>query len=248
MDWLIPTVMGLLLLWGFVHLLTRYTFWLPWRSSSYPRLLMYHQVNKGKASGMNCPPERFESHLRWLARSGYRFVTVSELPSHQGKVVALTFDDGYRDNFDWMFPILSRYGAKATIYLAPDIDGIERLTDEQIQIMSRSELVEFGAHTMTHINLQKVDREVADREIRESKKAVERIVGRPCQTFAYPYGRYHPEHVSMVAASGYTTAVTTRKKIEPWPRQCFELPRVSIHGGMNWLQFRIALGTGKYRI
>ena len=248
MNRVITIIAGGVALWGVVHILTRYTFWRPWRPAAWPRLLMYHQVHAGPASGMNCPPPQFERHLQWLTRLGYRFATVSELPGLSGKVAALTFDDGYRDNYECLYPLLERYGAKATIYLAPHIPGIERLTDEQILEMSRSGLVEFGAHTMNHVNLSRLEPAEAEREIRESKRTVEQIVGRPCNTFSYPFGRYTPEHVSLVKAAGFTSAVTTRKRIAPFAAQPFELPRISIHGGMNRLQFHIALGTGKFRV
>lgn len=234
---------------GVVLFLARYTFWRPWRSAKLPRILMYHRVAEVPASGMNCPPARFERHLQWLTRMGYRFVTASELEQGEApRSVVLTFDDGYADNYQQMFPLLRRYAAKATIYLAPRISGIERLRDEEIVEMSQSGLVEFGAHTVTHVNLRTLSPEKARQEIVDSKLEVERLTQKPCHTFSYPFGRYNPEHVTMVAEAGFGSAVTVRKAIAPFARCRHELPRISMHGGMDWLQFRIALGTGRYRL
>ena len=101
----------------------------------------------------------------------------------------------------------------ATIYLTPDIQGIEALSSSQIKEMQTSGFVEFGAHTMTHVNLTKADNDRAQKEIIQSKEAVEKLTGISCYSFAYPYGRYNEQHVQMVKNAGFTTAVTTKKAI-----------------------------------
>lgn len=232
--------------------LGRYTFWLPSRPRYWPRLIMLHQVSPDvPASGMNTPPDRFEALLQLLQRQGYRFLTVSELADAQPlaqKHVALTFDDGFADNYHQAFPLLKRYGAKATIYLATDIAGIDRLTPAQIAEMRDSGLVEFGAHTVHHVNLLNQDDATARDEIVRSREQVVALAG-ACRSFAYPYGRFDARHEAMVREAGYDSAVTTKKRIARWvPTSRWLIPRISSHGEMNALQWRIALAKGRWRL
>jgi peptidoglycan/xylan/chitin deacetylase (PgdA/CDA1 family) len=86
-------------------------------------------------------------------------------------------------------------------------------------------------------------------EIQASKDAVESLTGRPCLSFAYPYGKFSEKHVAMVAAAGFVSAVTTKKKIVP--RRKFDplcLPRLSMVGQMNRFEFWLTITRGRYRV
>lgn len=243
-------IVALILLAALGVALSRYLIWLPGKDSRWPRILMLHRVAPEPGSGMNMPPERFELLLRLLSVRGYRFVTMTELlqAADKTRLVALTFDDGFSDNFTFAFPLLQKYQAKATIYLAPDISGISRLTSDQIKAMAESGLVEFGAHTLHHVNLTTVPLSVAEAEINGSRERVMALAG-SCATFAYPFGRFLPEHESLVRAAGYDAAVSTRKSIEPVSASnLFHLPRISMSGLMDVWQMRIALAKGRFRL
>lgn len=231
--------------------LTRYHFWRPVKPLDRPRILMYHSVEQGPGTGMNVPPAKFEQQLAFLKQRGYQTCTISELINSPGPyirpTIALTFDDGFANNYEQVFPLLQKYQAKATIYLAPEIEGIRRLTPAHIQEMADSGLVEFGAHTLTHLALLSADNHLAQSEIVKSKAAVEQLTGVPCQSFSYPYGRYTPNHVEIVKQAGFTSAVSVRKAIEPLC-QLYEIPRIGIHGRADLLQFHIALTRGRYRL
>jgi peptidoglycan/xylan/chitin deacetylase (PgdA/CDA1 family) len=68
-------------------------------------------------------PERFRRHLDYLSRN-YKIISLKELwhirtgqSAPVRKPLVITFDDGYSDNFTWAFPMLKRYGIKATIFV-----------------------------------------------------------------------------------------------------------------------------------
>lgn len=109
MMWFLYVAVGLLALVALLYVLGNYTFWLPFRSSKLPRIVMLHQVTpKDAASGMNMPPEKFEQLLTLLTRKGAIFCFVSELEQYrnQKNVVALSFDDGFMDNYLYAYPLL----------------------------------------------------------------------------------------------------------------------------------------------
>ncbi|MFV5453750.1 polysaccharide deacetylase family protein [Acinetobacter towneri] len=249
--WFVYVVLGLIVFAAILYLLGNYTFWLPLRSAKLPRIVMLHQVTPhAEASGMNMPPAKFEQLLQYLVKKQAVFCFVSELDQYEGQsnVFALSFDDGFQDNYQYAFPLLKKYNAKATIYLATQIEGIEKLNTAQIQEMSASGLIEFGAHTQHHVNLLKLSDEEAFTEMQASKKDVEVLVGK-CPSFAYPFGRFNDKHQQMAKKIGFKNAVSTRKKVEAYTEiNQFNIPRVSTHGAMNALQMRIALAKGRYKL
>jgi len=242
--WLVIPL-ALAMLW----LANRYQLWRVSKPMSWPRLLMYHSISNELPTGMNTPPAIFEWQVAWLKKQGYCFCTVSELlTTQQKKAIAITFDDGFANNYDDAFPILQKYQAKATIYLAPDIADISKLSSAQIATMQASGLVEFGAHSLHHINLSQANAAQAQAEIMGSKERVEQLTGQPCVSFAYPFGRFNQQTIDLVKAAGFSSAVTTKKNIiANLGKQSWTIPRISTHGAMTKLQFYIAVTRGRYK-
>jgi len=89
--------------------------------------------------------------------------------------------------------------------------------------------MEIGAHTLTHPILAKLDPERARNEIRESKRRLEAITGKPVTLFAYPNGKpgqdYRSEHVRMVSELGFEAAVSTAWGVAHRASDRFQLPR-----------------------
>lgn len=232
-------------------LLVRYQIWRPRKPAHWPRILMYHNINADlPPSGMNTPPALFVEEIKWLKQQGYRFGFMDDLlRGTTDKLVIVTLDDGHADNYYQLWPLLMEHDVKATIYLAPDISDIDRLTPEQVRQMQASGKVEFGAHSIHHVNLAQLSAEQASFEIAESGRRVAEMTGQPCVHFAYPFGRFSDETVRLVQMAGYHTAVTTKKDIISDPAaQPFTLPRISTSGEMNLTQFQIAFRSGRWRI
>ena len=85
---------------------------------------MYHHVNWHEGDLVTLSPPGFEAHLRVLQERGYQTLFLDELaPILRGEKaarrpsVALTFDDGHLDNWVFAFPLLRKYGMKATIFV-----------------------------------------------------------------------------------------------------------------------------------
>ncbi|MDA3877254.1 MAG: polysaccharide deacetylase family protein [Halothiobacillus sp.] len=252
--WLTGLVLVVIVL-ATLALAARYNLWRPSKPLSLPRILMYHSIRPvvpptGRGSGIVTTPEQFAWQMDWLARHGARFVTVSQLMAADDHthMVANTFDDGYVDNYTIAWPILQKYNAPATIYLAPEMPGINPLTPEMVREMSASG-IEFGAHTLTHIHLPSTDDATAEREIRQSRGAVQVLTGQPCSSFAYPYGKLADRHVEMVRLAGFSSAVTTKKRVMPWAEvHSLRLPRLSMLGQMNRFEFWLTITRGRYRV
>jgi peptidoglycan/xylan/chitin deacetylase (PgdA/CDA1 family) len=137
-------------------------------------VLNYHSVTSNAewlviGDSLSITPGEFERHLRYLSRHNYRSLTISELyadwdgihhTKQNRRSVALTFDDGYLDNWAFVFPLLQRYRIKATIFISTDFVASEPqqpaegspgyLCWQQIKEMTRSGLVEVQPHGCTH--------------------------------------------------------------------------------------------------
>ncbi len=195
-------------------------------------VLAYHKIDRPSPDalvrGGFTPPRRFARQMRYLLKRGFVFYTASELIEHfraHGEFppngVALTFDDGWRDNYTNAFPVLRELGIKATIFLVPSCIGQvsdkvapagekprAHLTENEILEMSKHG-VEFGSHTVNHLHLDKISAEEIKYEVEESKRQIENLVQTPCKTFAYPAGFFNEIAVKAVEDAGYIAGFTT---------------------------------------
>ena len=177
------------------------------------------------------------------------------------KTVAITFDDGYRDNLTNALPVLLRHQAKATVYLIGDRQGdlseggdttgkplAPLLTDTEINKLLASNAIELGGHTLTHRNLATATEPVALHELTAGKNVLEETLSQPVTAFAYPFGGFSAGLPDLVAKAGYTSAVTTRQGISiDLAHDRLQLKRIRISGRDNFATFRIRLRIGRRR-
>ena len=237
----------------------RYNWWRIPISYSQPRVLMYHMIkahlpDHKKRNKWRVKPEDFEKQMAWFSKHGWHSYTISEMAEAKklsSKSFCITFDDGYEDNFTHALPILQKYGFKATIYLVPHYtynswedfkEGTfdKLLNQEQIRQMQESGLIEFGSHTLNHKNLLTISSEEAKNEISVSKKEIEKITGRECRAFAYPYGKYDEKIVKMVKNAGYTNATVVKRGFFN-KNKLFEIKRVGILGTESFMDFYLKI-------
>jgi peptidoglycan/xylan/chitin deacetylase (PgdA/CDA1 family) len=106
-----------------------------------------------------------------------------------------------------------------------------RLSREEINALSRSRIVEIGAHTVNHPALTTLSPTAQKREIEISKTALEEIIDRPVASIAYPHGDYSEETISLVQQAGFSRACTTRPGLVWQEHDRFQLPRFNVG---NW--------------
>ena len=118
-------------------------------------VLMYlHMVPDGQdCNDMTVTPGKFRADLETVLAMGYTPVLPRELAAGDAlpeKPILITFDDGYRSNYDLVYPILREYGVKACIsiiVLMPDLPTDNFCTWNQLREMTASGLVEIGSHS-----------------------------------------------------------------------------------------------------
>jgi peptidoglycan/xylan/chitin deacetylase (PgdA/CDA1 family) len=210
-------------------------------------ILTYHAVEPGPGP-LRVHPSLFRAHLDCLGECGAEVLTISELAAalRAGAVperaVALTFDDGCASVAQEAAPLLAERGLKATVFcVAGYLNGRNDWPSQhpgvpRLALMSAAELselartgFEIGSHGMEHAPLDRAVDGLVDREVEESRSALERAAGTPVRSFAYPYGarpssraRARVERVYSAACT--TTIDTVRPGADP-----FALPRIDAH-------------------
>jgi peptidoglycan/xylan/chitin deacetylase (PgdA/CDA1 family) len=194
-------------------------------------VLCYHSVHPTKCFA-SATPDLFEHHLRWL-KQHCDVVPFTQILGSEGNWknrprVAVTFDDGYFDNYEYAFPLLQKYGISATFFvtaglLEKDPAVLQRFQilrqchGEDVRPMEGSQMremqeagMEFGSHTYSHPNLASLDRQTAHIELERSKDILEQRLDRPIKLLAYPFGKpkrhFSTETANLAAETGYEYA------------------------------------------
>jgi peptidoglycan/xylan/chitin deacetylase (PgdA/CDA1 family) len=208
-------------------------------------VLMYHRVVKEAptASKYNIYVTRknLEKQFQFLQARGFEPVTFEGLMTRRipPKPVILTFDDGYEDSYSQLFPLLRQYQMKGVVYILGnrkhrnnfwDIPQGEPeallLKDSQIREMSQSGLVEFGAHSLNHPRLTQLKPQETRKEIEASKKSIEKLLGKPVLSFAYPYGLFNEDIKKMTKEAGYTFGIAVKGRPTRFGEDLMEIRRV----------------------
>ena len=167
-----------------------------------PKVMMYHLIMEEPYNDYGplfVRPSSFESQIQALKAAGYEFLFAAEWRETDRPSAILTFDDGYEDNYSTMFPILQRYGAKATIFLISDFVGTDGyMNEDQIREMASSGLVSFQSHTANHVDLAYQTEEVLRDQFSRSCNYIESLTGKPVRALAYPAGSYNDLVLSVV--------------------------------------------------
>jgi peptidoglycan/xylan/chitin deacetylase (PgdA/CDA1 family) len=228
-------------------------------------ILVYHQIVRPPPKGspfrsLYVSPRAFNRQMWLLKAFGYIGLSMSELLPYlqgekRGKVVGITFDDGYENVLTNAMPILQRYGFSSTCYAVSGMLGKTNIWDAhlgipQVPLMDSDGLrkwteggQEVGSHTFGHLNLLSADDETCREEIAKGKSTLEAAMGTAAAHFCYPYGRYARPHATITADVGFQTATTTRRGRCIVTDSLFELPRVSIDHSTNIFQFWLKIAT-----
>lgn len=157
-------------------------------------ILLYHRVGAGERE-IDLSAEALSDHLEFLAARS-DLLTLDQALEGRGGVV-LTFDDGLRDFYEYVLPLLVEHSAPALLYLATGMVANGRqdpdaLTWDQLAEVASSGLVTIGAHTHSHADLSKASEAEASDEMLRSKELIEDKLGTRCAHFSYPWSYCSP--------------------------------------------------------
>jgi hypothetical protein len=197
--------------------------------------------------------------MRMIKLLGFQGLSMSDLLPYlegkrQGKVVGITFDDGYQNNLQNALPVLKRYGFTATCYGVSSMLGgtnawdLGKVAEKPLMTLNDWHIwkeagMDVGSHTCTHAKLTELPLGAARQEIVLSRKDLEHSVGSEVRHFCYPYGAYHEQHVQMAQDAGYATATTTHRGRVHTGDNPFVLSRIMVARATNPIQFFLKIAT-----
>lgn len=183
-------------------------------------ILVYHIVrpsypdDSADVRSIAQTPEIFDAQMRYLKESGYRIVTFADLENYfqsekslPRNPIILSFDDGWKDQYTYAFPILKKHGYTATFFVFTNsIDHKSFFSLDELRELVAAGMT-IGSHSRTHPYLTQItNQDALWREISDSKHILEKLLGVPITEFAYPFGQYNDAIVAMVKKVGYRSA------------------------------------------
>lgn len=157
-------------------------------------VLLYHRV-VGAGGEIDMPPALFERQLQVMAAQDRVLTLDQAVAGDPGGGVVVSVDDGYRDFYDTVLPLLVRHRVPAVLYLATGLvagegdgpDDPDALTWSQLAEAVATGLVTVGSHTHGHVDLARASEQVCRDEMTRSRDLIEDRLGVACRHFAYPW-------------------------------------------------------------
>ncbi|MGC1402463.1 MAG: polysaccharide deacetylase family protein [Thermodesulfobacteriota bacterium] len=234
-------------------------------------ILTYHHINPLEGDMVTVSVNHFEEQMSFLHRKGYHTLFVSELVEWmQGKrtvpkkSVVLSFDDGFWDNYEFAFPILKKYGLKATIFLVTGWIAEERdpgqareviphhqgnqliaqgrgdqiaMTWLEAKEMQESGLIEMESHTHSHNKELYQDRPALKDDLDRSREAIRSHLSKNSTCLCWPGGRYSPESIITAREADFTALCTTERGLNQSGNDLWRLKRITVKdAGFQWLR------------
>lgn len=223
-----------------VFIIALAAFFLSLKGKYIAPILMYHSINPVSDAGMKAlivSPEVFERQVRFLKTHKYNVIPLEELAALikeknkiPPKTLAITLDDGYRDNYTYAFPILKKYHIPAKIFIiVQEVGRPDRLSWSEIKEMLVSGVITFGSHTLSPEPLVNIKSQAErKRQIFDSKKVLQEKLGVSINSFSYPEGLFDQNIKQLVIDAGYKAAVATTTGLDYPADDIYLLKRLRI--------------------
>ncbi len=221
-------------------------------------ILTYHQVrpitevDDERYRRFITTPLEFERQMQFIKEEGYNVIPLSDVVAHlksskplEGKNIAITFDDGYKSQHTFAFPILQKFGYTGTFFIYTN--AIDKLSasmtwDEIIDLDSHG--MSIGAHTRSHAMLTTIsDKSILHDEIEGSKEDIQAHLKKNIDLFAYPFGAQDELIKTEVEQAGFTGAVSVNMGHLQTKTIRYALKRYNVND--NDVEFRALLVANK---
>jgi len=208
-------------------------------------ILMYHYVSELPPNAdryrrdLTVTPDKFVAQMQYLSDAGYHTITLTDLYRYltQGyplpeKPIVLTFDDGYWDAYEIVFPILLEHGFTGAFFVLATpahFESPDYLTWQQMQEMSDAGM-DIQAHGRDHVDLRGRSYDYLIYQVVGIQEAIHYHSGHLPRFFCYPGGKYDANVIDVLESTGYWGAVTTAWGDTHTLDRLYEMPRLRVRG------------------
>jgi peptidoglycan/xylan/chitin deacetylase (PgdA/CDA1 family)/CelD/BcsL family acetyltransferase involved in cellulose biosynthesis len=227
-------------------------------------ILCYHSINENYDKHVDpMSPGLFERHVKFLTEN-YNILSLMEYITYikagdkfPDNSVVITFDDGYQDNFNVLFPILKKYEMPVSIFLVTGyIDGSVQLegaenwqgmTWDEIREMNEFEYITFGSHTDSHRLMGSLNMDEITQEIKVSIEKFQQNLNEKCKLFAFPNGQGKdiPKFaISILERMSISGSCSTLWRASNSQKDLFTLKRIMIKSSDDVVNLELKLKGG----
>lgn len=221
------------------------------------RVLAYHSITDSKSykDMWSVDKELFKDHLSYLQEKKIEVYNIDVLKNKiPDSGIAITFDDGYRNNLEIAAPILNEFEMPFSVFVV--VDNLheskkEYLDKTLLKELSDNPLASIGSHSKTHAKLTECSPEQIRNEVRDSKSYLEDLLGKEVSAFSYPHGKFNSFIRDEVMKAGYFLGFTshydlnhldqdrlTLNRNEIWNSDNLNNFKKKIDGHWDWLKYR----------
>lgn len=206
--------------------------------------MLYHHIGSSpQGSEFYISPADFTSQMNLLYERGYKTISVEQLVQaiRNGvelpvKPILITFDDGSETVYNNALPVMQNYGFTGTVYIVHNFIGAGLHMDRN-QIRELHNLGwEIGSHGVNHFDLTSRPGK-QEEEIVKSRQRLESYLDVPVLSFAYPFGAYDADSLSLVHFAGYIAAMGLGDESVQGKSNLFYLYRQSVTAEMTLESF-----------
>lgn len=217
-------------------------------------VLMYHRVveHRDDAGEHNIfvYHKQLIKQFEYLKNHEYQTITFEDLQKigNPSKKVILTFDDGYVDNYNLLFPLLKAYQFTAVIFLVTGQTRNEwgiKEGEPAVNLLSEAQIkemhaygVEFGGHSRTHVDLTQLTDGEMKTEIVGCRRDIENTLQTKAISFCYPFGGLNDSVKHVVNEAGYTYGIGTKIGPDRVFDDPYQIKRIEVSYRTSLLRFK----------
>ncbi len=231
------------------------------------RILMYHKISESETDFLTVNSQQLKQQLLWL-KEHYHIIKLSDLQKHiefktalPQNALLITFDDGYKNNYELAYPIFKELNVPFSIFLVSDFINQSLLYDNQIQdflntnqLLAMSDIVEFGLHGLNHANINELSEDELKHEVKTSLEKTNSFTNNLVPIWAYTYGAYPKKDkikmqnlINIFKDNKIVAAMRIGNRINSLPIKApYEIQRIDIRGEFSFNTFRRKVKYGKF--
>ncbi len=240
-------------------------------------VLMYHHILP-KDGFIASSIKNFDEQMKYLVDDGWNTITSDEFYNYKlgelslpKKSVLITFDDGWRDNFIYAYPILKKYNLKATLFIITQ--WIEKASNEENckyedkthsqckaltptnprsvvcnwdELKQMNDVFDIHSHTHTHRDDYFKDDISWEDEFQLSKDLIEKNLGFVDNHLCWPRGNYDDTLIKEVKKKGFDILYTTKRGINKPDNNLDEIKRIAVKKDAKWLRKNLFIFSNNF--
>lgn len=220
---------------------------------------MYHQIEEKSQDDLTVLRSEIEKQFQYLSKryNSLFFKELSTSSTVKNKLV-ITFDDGYRNNLEFLPSLLKKYRLKATIFIPTSFiesgyHDFPMMTFDEIRSLD-PEYFEIALHSHAHKNFREITVQEAEEDLRTNMEILSQNQIPYTKVFAYPYGKYPKKNphkhelFNVLKRLEIFSAVRIGNKVNNFfSKDQYEICRIDVKNSDNLFKFKMKLIFGKLK-